>query len=65
VVDPALELHEHLGKGVRPQIASVGDLICMTGALGREYELERDLAALHQLRRIPELQRDLGVDLGC
>lgn len=56
--------HEHLGKGVRPQIASIGDLIRMAGALGREYQLERDVAALHQLRRIPELQRDLGIDLG-
>jgi hypothetical protein len=56
--------HEHLGKGVRPQIASIGDLIRMTGALGREYERERDLAALNQLRKIPELQRDLGLDLG-
>lgn len=56
--------HEHLGGGVRPQIASVGDLIRMAGALGREHEHERDLAALQQLRKIPELQRDLGLDLG-
>jgi len=53
--------HEHLGKGVRPQIASVGDLIRMAGALGRDYD--RDLAIVHQLRRIAELQRELGIDL--
>lgn len=53
--------HEHLGKGVRPQIASVGDLIRMAGALGRDYD--RDLAIVHQLRRIAEIQRELGIDL--
>jgi hypothetical protein len=53
--------HEHLGRGVRPQIASVGDLIRMAGALGREHKRDRDLAALHQLRKIPELQRELGI----
>lgn len=53
--------HEHLGKGVRPQVASVGDLIRMAGALGRH--LDRDLAVVHQLRRVAELQRDLGIGL--
>lgn len=56
--------HEHLGKGVRPQIASVGDLARMVGAMGREYRLERDFIALNQLRRMTELQRDLGLELG-
>lgn len=51
--------HEHLGKGVRPQVASVGDLIRMAGALGRDS----DLAAVQQLRRIVEIQRELGIGL--
>jgi hypothetical protein len=53
--------HEHLGNGVRPQIASVGDLIRMAGALGRDYE--RDLAIVHQLRKVAEIQHELGIDL--
>jgi hypothetical protein len=53
--------HEHLGKGVRPQIASVGDLIRMAGALGHDHD--RDLAVVHQLSRIAEIQRELGIDL--
>jgi hypothetical protein len=53
--------HEHLGNGVRPQIASVGDLIRMAGALGRDYD--RDLAVVHQLSRIAEIQHELGIDL--
>lgn len=53
--------HEHLGKGVRPQIASVGDLIRMAGALGRDYD--RDLVIVNQLRTIAELERDLGIGL--
>ena len=53
--------HEHLGKGVRPQIASVGDLIRMAGALGRDYDC--DLVVVNQLRTIAELERDLGIGI--
>jgi hypothetical protein len=53
--------HEHLGKGVRPQIASVGDLIRMAGALGRDYD--RDLVIVNQLRTIAELERELGIGI--
>ncbi|MDQ3379951.1 MAG: hypothetical protein M3546_06470 [Actinomycetota bacterium] len=51
--------HEYLGKGVRPHIASVGDLVRMAGALYRDYD--RDLVIVNQLRRIAELERDLGI----
>ncbi len=51
--------HEYLGKGVRPQIASVGDLVRMAGALYRDYD--RDLVIVNQLRHIAELERDLGI----
>ncbi len=53
--------HEYLGKGVRPQIASVGDLVRMAGALYRDYD--RDLVIVNQLRHIAELERDLGIGL--
>ena len=53
--------HEHLGRGVRPQIASVGDLIRMAGALGRDHD--RDLVIVNQLRKIAELERELGIGL--
>ena len=53
--------HEHLGKGVRPHIASIGDLIRMSGALGRDYD--RDLVIVNQLRKIAELERDLGIGI--
>lgn len=51
---------EHLGHGLRPQIASVPDLARMAAALGRET----DRLPLRELRRIseiePHLQRSLG-----
>lgn len=43
---------EHLGHGVQPLVASVGDLARMASALHRD----RDLARLSQLRRIIELE---------
>ncbi|MDQ6818865.1 MAG: hypothetical protein M3076_00760 [Actinomycetota bacterium] len=43
---------EDLGQGVRPVVASVGDLAAMAAALGRERDLER----LPALRRIVELE---------
>lgn len=53
--------YEHLGRGVRPHIASVGDLIRMAGALGRDHD--RDLVIVNQLRKIAELERELGIGL--
>jgi len=45
---------EHLGSGLRPEIASTGDLIAMAAALRREQDLER----IPALRRILELEAD-------
>ena len=47
---------EYLGRGLRPSIASTGDLARMLGALGRE----EDVSKLQALRRIAELERSLG-----
>lgn len=47
---------EYLGRGLRPSIASTGDLARMLGALGRE----QDGSKLQALRRIAELERSLG-----
>ena len=44
-----------LGQGVRPSVASTGDLARMLGALGRDQDLEN----LRMLRRLIELDRDL------
>jgi hypothetical protein len=43
---------EHLGEGIQPLVASVGDLARMAAALDRD----QDLARLSQLRRIMELE---------
>jgi hypothetical protein len=45
---------EHLGQGVQPLVASVGDLARMASAFHRDS----DLARLPQLRRIIELEAD-------
>ncbi|MDQ3381586.1 MAG: hypothetical protein M3546_14940 [Actinomycetota bacterium] len=47
---------EPLGKGLRPSVASIGDLARMLAALGRE----QDLPQLEQLRRLRELERSLN-----
>lgn len=47
---------EPLGSGLRPSVASVGDHARMLAALGRE----QDLAPLRTLRRLAELERELG-----
>ena len=47
---------EYLGRGLRVPIASTGDLARMTSALNPE----QDIARLHELRRITELERSLG-----
>ena len=46
---------EPLGQGLRPSVASPGDLTRMLGALGRE----EDIARLRTLRRLIELDRGL------
>ena len=44
---------EPLGRGVRPSVASVGDLARMASA----YDRERYLAQIMQLRRLTALER--------
>jgi len=44
---------EPLGRGVRPSVASTGDLARMLAALGRE----QDLPKLQMMRRVMELER--------
>jgi len=45
---------EHLGQGVQPLVASMGDLARMAAALGRDQHTAR----LPELRRIMELETD-------
>ena len=46
---------EPIGRGLRPRVASIGDLARMLAALGRV----QDLAPLQQLRTLAELERSL------
>jgi hypothetical protein len=46
---------EPIGKGLRPSVASIGDLARMLAALGRE----QDIPQLQQLRTLAELERSL------
>ena len=50
---------EPLGSGVRPTVASVGDLARMLAALGRENDEDR----LRSLRRLAELELSRGLEL--
>src|SRR5829696_6173639 len=50
---------EPLGRGIRPQVASPGDLARMLGALEREQEIP----TLLRLRRVIELDRGLSREL--
>ncbi|MDQ3856839.1 MAG: hypothetical protein M3327_00070 [Actinomycetota bacterium] len=52
-------VREPLGQGLRPSVASPGDLARMLGALGRESDAER----LRTLHRVIELERSLGLGL--
>jgi hypothetical protein len=45
---------EHLGGGLRPEIASTGDLVAMSAALRRDEDLKR----MPALRRILQLEAD-------
>jgi hypothetical protein len=51
---------EPLGQGLRPAVASKGDLARMLSAFGRDEDAEK----LRQLRRLIELEHELGVGLG-
>jgi hypothetical protein len=50
---------EPLGSGLRPSVASLGDHARMLAALGRD----EDAAKLRAVRRLIELERQLGVGL--
>ncbi len=50
---------EPLGAGLRPSVASLGDHARMLAALGRE----QDAIRLRTVRRLIELERELGVGL--
>jgi hypothetical protein len=52
-------VREPLGQGLRPAVASKGDLARMLSALGREEDAEK----LHQLRRLIELEHELGLGI--
>ncbi len=51
---------EPLGRGLRPQVASPGDLARMLGALDRESQIP----TLLRLRRLIDLERELGSSRG-
>ena len=51
---------EHLGQGLRPEVASVADLARMAAALGRDQDLVRS----RELRRIMEVEHRLQRTLG-
>jgi hypothetical protein len=48
-------VHEHLGRGVRPPVASIVDCVRMLDASERKADAER----LRRLRRLMELERQL------
>jgi hypothetical protein len=50
---------EPLGRGLRPSVASTGDLARMLAALGHE----EDRPKLQALRQVAELERSLGPEL--
>ena len=49
-------IREPIGQGLRPEVASKGDLARMLAALGREEDAER----IVQLHRLIELEHELG-----
>jgi hypothetical protein len=50
---------EHIGQGLRPQVASLGDLTRMISSLGREQDLPKVL----DLRRLAELEISHGIEI--
>ena len=51
---------EHLGRGLRPRVASTADLARMLAALGHEA----DVPKLQAMRHLAKLEFDLGPELG-
>jgi hypothetical protein len=49
-------IREPIGHGLRPAVASKGDLARMLSALGRDEDAEK----LRQIRRLIELEHELG-----
>jgi hypothetical protein len=52
-------VREPIGRGLRPSVASPGDLARMLGALGRE----EDIPKLLMMRRLIELERGRGISI--
>jgi hypothetical protein len=52
-------VREPIGRGLRPSVASPGDLARMLGALGRE----EDIPKLLMMRRLIELDRSRGISI--
>jgi hypothetical protein len=50
---------EHIGQGLRPAVASLGDLSRMLAALGREDDMPKQL----DLRRLAELEISQGIEI--
>src|SRR5207247_3262526 len=50
---------EHIGQGLRPAVASLGDLSRMLASLGRE----QDMPKLLDLRRLAELEISHGIEI--
>jgi hypothetical protein len=50
---------EHIGQGLRPEVASLGDLSRMLAALGRED----DMPNLLDMRRLAELEITHGIEI--
>ena len=50
---------EHIGQGLRPQVASLGDLTRMLSSIGREQDLSKVL----DLRRLTELEISHGIEI--
>ena len=52
-------VREPIGQGLRPAVASKGDLARMLSALARDEDIDK----LRQLRRLIELERELGIGI--
>lgn len=52
-------VREPLGQGLRPAVASKGDLARMLSALGRDEDAEK----LQQFRRLIELEHEIGLGI--
>ena len=52
-------IRQPIGHGLRPAVASKGDLARMLSALGRDEDIEK----LWQLRRLIELEHELGLGI--